>query len=302
MNVKKLNKKYDIKVLTSSAFKIKTPEELPNLHGLSMYVAKRGSGKSVAIQNLVRMYKDAGCLNRVFLCCPTYLSNKDLFDTIVNEEDVYTEGDEKDLQMILNEIQQEADDLAKYNKDMKAYTEMMKKIHNNEDVDQIEENDLLQFFDGAAFKMPEHKWTPKGQMKGNKPKLGCIFDDLQGSKLMSPYSSLMRACVKHRHLGSHKDIGALGCSFFIACQSYKCQGGLNKAIRQNCTALHLWRMKETELKKVMEEMSEVTDEEFMKAYNYSCLNDNEPHSFLTVDFHPSKGQPKLRKNYNEYIL
>ncbi len=63
----------------SKAFAIDTPPHLPNLAALVMFVAKRGSGKSVAMANLARMYKEHKSVQRIFYIGPTFHSNKELY-------------------------------------------------------------------------------------------------------------------------------------------------------------------------------------------------------------------------------
>ena len=49
-----------------------------------------------------------------------------------------------------------------------------------------------------------------------------------------------------RHVGQLKEGGAIGVSLFFLVQSYKCQsGGLNEVVRKQCTALMVFRTKDT---------------------------------------------------------
>jgi hypothetical protein len=57
----------------SNAFAIETTDHLPKLHQLCVANGKRGSGKSVAITNLMRMYKDnLGSDLRCIIVSPTF--------------------------------------------------------------------------------------------------------------------------------------------------------------------------------------------------------------------------------------
>ena len=80
----------------SNAFAIDTPDHLPKLHGIYIANGKRGSGKSIAITNLIRMYKEElGSDLRVIVVSPTFGSNyKLLSDLGINREDVFEEPDD----------------------------------------------------------------------------------------------------------------------------------------------------------------------------------------------------------------
>ena len=61
------------------AFAIKTPPNLPKLCQLAVCIGARGTGKGVSSSYLVKQYVDAGCINHIIACTPTYKSNEDLF-------------------------------------------------------------------------------------------------------------------------------------------------------------------------------------------------------------------------------
>ena len=55
---KKSEPKAKMKVVNGSAFAIETAPHLPKLHQACVVVAKRGGGKTTAVSNLLRMYKE----------------------------------------------------------------------------------------------------------------------------------------------------------------------------------------------------------------------------------------------------
>ena len=84
----------EIKVPKSNAFVIETAEHLPKLHCNMPFVAKRGSGKSVKIVNMLRMLKKTGSMDRIFVVSPTFNSNKALLKQLdIEEEDVFADPD-----------------------------------------------------------------------------------------------------------------------------------------------------------------------------------------------------------------
>jgi len=89
----------------SNAFAIETLDHLPKLHQLCIANGKRGSGKSIAITNLIRMYKEElGSELRCIIVSPTFGSNYKLLSELgINREDVFEEPDD-DVPAKLNRI------------------------------------------------------------------------------------------------------------------------------------------------------------------------------------------------------
>eukprot|EP00965_Chrysotila_dentata_P186366 6153361-Pleurochrysis_carterae.AAC.1 len=75
------------KLPNTQAFSIETDPNDLRLHQLCILTAKRGGGKTVAVSNLIRHYKDRGYYDRVYLITPTYASNKQIWDIARIEED-----------------------------------------------------------------------------------------------------------------------------------------------------------------------------------------------------------------------
>lgn len=90
--------------------------------------------------------------------------------------------------------------------------------------------------------------------------------------------------LRHRHIGD-----GLGISIFLATQNFKAKtGGLPLAIRDNTTAIMLFRTKNNMvLKGVMDEVSDdVTPEEFMAAYELATSQGD--HDFLFLEYFPQR--------------
>ena len=277
------------------AFAVETPQHLHKLHMLSAWVGKRGSGKGVAMTTLLKRLKDAECMDRLFVISPTFNSNKRMLrDLDINDDDIFDDLDnDLSIRKIQKEIEKEAEEYEKYIEDVKQFNKFMKLMKSDK---HMSDELLLQFFDGAGFKKPEHKWN------GKRPVCGLIVDDCQSSALMRS-KRFANFCIKHRHVGQFKgkDGGALGCSIFMCLQNYKTQSGFPRGIRGNLTHLGLFRSKdESELKDVASEMSgEVDEETFMSVYQQAT---EEEHSFLWVDLHPKKDVPSgFRKKYDTYL-
>ena len=71
-----MESKYRITVPKGSAFTIKTDKDFIQLNAIILAIAKRGTGKTTAISNILRMMKDNNVLDRLILVSPTCPNNK----------------------------------------------------------------------------------------------------------------------------------------------------------------------------------------------------------------------------------
>ena len=62
-----MENKYRITVPKGSAFTIKTDKDFIQLNAIILAIAKRGTGKSCSISNLLRMMKENNVLDRLIL-------------------------------------------------------------------------------------------------------------------------------------------------------------------------------------------------------------------------------------------
>ena len=89
---------------------------------------------------------------------------------------------------------------------------------------------------------------------------------------------------------------------YAGCESSACFhfGGLPRPIRENCTLLCLFKLKDqNQLKKVHEEIgSDVNLEQFDKFFSYAT---SKPFGFLTVDFNAKTPEQTFRCCFNEYL-
>lgn len=296
MNTKKA-KNMDIILPKGTAFAYDTDLDCPKCHQLCLVVGKRGSGKSVSAVNLIEKMK----YDRVLVISPTMISNKDLMSRLnIDPFDIW---DDPDKPSIIDEIkavvEEEAQDLDKYIKDMRDYNLLMRLINKN-DVP-IPDELLSTFFNPVTnqFDKPQHKYN------GRKCRFCLLIDDAVGSHLFSRGVRKLNALtILHRHLGQLTETdGALGISIFFLVQSYVAQhNGLTKVIRNQATSIILFKTKnDNELKQVIDECSGEVDEDlFLKMYSYATL---QPHDFLFIDLHPKKEHAsQFRRCFNEYII
>lgn len=280
------------KDLGNPAFSIETPPQHIKLNTLLLAVAKKQSGKTYFITNLMRMLS----FDIVIVVSNTFDSNKRMMEAL-KVEFVLDPDDPNVIQKIIDFINNERDELMIYQEKMKQYKEFEKMLKNPDRM--IPDEVLEQFFNGNEFVKPEHRFN------GRKPSIGIFIDDAQNSKIMG--GKLSNLCIKHRHLGSFPDGSRpLGCSLFIAVQNYvSSNNGLPKAIRGNVSHLAVWKTgnkKELELL-AKEQSGNVSEEDFYKAYNFVFDNPNaSKHDFLFIDLAPKEGHSTFRKNYDEMII
>jgi len=288
--------KLDIEIPNVNAFCYETDEDLPKSHQQTLVNGARGSGKTIAICNLIKKMK----YDRIFWVSPTVRSNQTIMSMLkIRDEDIFEDIDDITIpDQIKAEIEEEARLYDEYHEKMKKYKLFIKQ---KEYKNVIDDELLMEFFNPNTdqFDKPEH-W-----LNGRRAHMCCCYDDCLGSILFSKGArKITNMAILHRHLGSvvSNGGGALGCSKFYLTQSYKTQhGGIPKAVRNNCTSLIIFKTKsDKELVELQEEVgAEVSKECFYKIYNYATA---EPHSFLFIDMHPKENHvSKYRKNFNEFI-
>jgi len=297
--VKKNLSNLAIEIPKGDAFAYETDPLLPKCHQQVLCIGKRGSGKTVAVVNLIKKLN----YDRIFLVSPTAKSNTAILSMLaIDPNDMYEDTDDITIvEQIKEKVLEEAELYDKYHREMERYKEFQKYLNKN--LTGIPNDLLFEFYDFSTkqFKNPPEHW-----LNGRRPMMCILFDDILGSKLFSKgIRSLNNLAILHRHLGpvEAEGGGALGISNYFLSQSYTVTvGGISKAIRNNCTSLILFRTKnEKEYSQIEDEIAgEVGKETFKKVYDYAV---DEPHSFLFVDLHPKKEHPsKFRKRFSEFIL
>jgi hypothetical protein len=287
---KKINK-FPTVLPKKGAFTIETEPDFPKLHTLCIASGKRGGGKSVAVANFVKSCKNRGYYDRVWLITPTYWSNKAIWDIAeIEEEDIHepSVGVLKEI-VALVEAERAEWDLFLQQKEM--YKKFQKDI-KSKPITRIDPDTLLEYQDVGFFEGPP-EWKYKNEVP---PRLGVIIDDALGTPLLSkPSAGLVNLCIKHRHIGK-----GLGISIFMLVQSYCAQGGINRAIRENCTLLMLFKVnQDAQVKKIYEESDlDLTEESFLE----TCHHCHEtPFNFLLMDFSPKDEDKRFRSGWDTYI-
>lgn len=281
--------------------KIRVPDELFPLPATVVYYGVRGSGKTSAIQSMLRKYQAANLMNRLFIISPTFKSNNFLFDGLISDQgDVYEEAVQSSLNDVIDKVQSEADEWKKYQENKIIFDEYKRqeKLLLAGRIPKIYP-DVLNAAVEAGISMldrfPDYKY-PGVQ----RPQMWLLLDDVQSSSLFNS-STKVRNClnnvlIKTRHIGGDR----FGLNVVIALQNYKLQnGGLSRALRMNTTAMALFGYRDPKLiEDIHSEISrEVTQEQFAAAFDYATQGEKWNHLF--VEFGTNV---RLRKNFDEFII
>jgi hypothetical protein len=277
-----------------SAFTIDTADDFIKLHSVAVISGKRGAGKTLALVNLLRKARDRNYFDRIFVITPTYNSNKTLWDiAYINEEDAFMP--EKDsIKNILKLVQADKDEWEAHLYKLEMYKKYHKDKHKSHY--SIDDEDMLFYAENEFFeKKPEWKYHKDG-VADHPPRISIILDDCLSLPVMSrPSSGLVNLCISSRHV-----CDGLGVSVFLLVQSYKCQGGVPRVIREQTLLLCLFKMCDMNQVDAIEKEigSDVGIERFREFLEYAT---REPHGFLTINFAPKKGHSMFMRNFEEEL-
>lgn len=276
------------------AFQIPT-KDFFKLHTLLVAAGTRGSGKSVAIANLLKTARDRGYFDSIKLISPTYNSNKPIWDICNIEETDVIEPNKECIKQFIAFVEAEKKEWDDYIYKLEMYKNYIRDKHRNQYY--IDDEDLLYYFENDFIngKKPEWKYH-KANITDHPPRIALVIDDCLGTPIFANSSvGLINLCIKHRHVAS-----GLGCSMFLLTQTYCSVGGMPRTIRENCQILLLFKNKdENQIKKVCSEIgTDISVDKFMDYFNYAT---KEPYNFLTIDFNPSSKDKTFQRNFTEYL-
>jgi len=291
----------EIQVPENSAFSINTGPMLLKAHQNMVVLGKRGSGKSVAITNYLRMLQEDKALDRIFVVSPTFQSNRVIMENLgIDEADVFDpQTGPAAVEGIIEQIEKERDDYQGYLDALERWKLLKRDLNSVKFIEMVDPNLMLEFFNHTTgtFEKPEPKYKHKGP-----PILALFVDDCQSTPLFRA-AKFLNFITRHRHIGAMEGGGALGVSVFIALQNFSSSsGGCPRAVRNNATSVITFGLKDKkELVQVYESVAgEIEEEDFLQAFEFATA---EPHNFLLIDLHPKKEHPSMfRKNFNEFIM
>jgi len=286
-------KNFEPLVPKKSAFTIDTPDDIMKLNTLMVLSGKRGGGKGVAITTYVAKLMSLGLTDRVILITPTYYSNKTIFEPLnINEETDVIEPSKDAIKTLVQLVEKDKDEYDEHLRKKKLYEKYKKMMASDTPLWSIDPELMMDFLSMGFFEEAP-KW--KYPDDSHPPRIFAIFDDIVGTEIMKSNSGLVNLCIKHRHIAK-----GLGISIALLIQSYSCIGGLPRAIRENCTALVLFKCKDAgQIEKIHSEIGADVDlEQFDKMFKYAT---DKPYGFLVIDFSAKSPEKMYRSGWNEYI-
>jgi len=223
---------------------------------------------------------------------PSFASNRAYFGKYVDEEDVY-EPTKESIDKVIQRVESDRDEWENYQAKLKMYNEFMREIKNNP---HMTDEQLLYFYDFMEKPTYEYDAPVKSLL---------ILDDVINSPAISQSSGLGKLATLNRHVAPLKEDyngrSACGLAVIILSQSYRCQQGVGRLLRENLSLFTLFKNKqEKQINAIEEEIGSVIDiEKFRNAYETST---KEKYGNLTIDFNPKCPEKTFRKNLNECII
>ena len=270
-------------IAVKNPYHFKSPPNLPHLHFHLGIIGAKGTGKTVALCNVVNFYK--GYFNNTFVVCPNYENELKLKETLPPSDNtfVYTQPDDNTIQEILDNIKEQISIYKEYLKELKQYrndVEIYMK-YMNEGEHSLTNHELYRL-DQMNYTFPpkpdcEYKYFPTSLL---------IVDDCMNTDIFRKKSLFTNTQIRNRHLFL---------SIIIVSQSYK---GILKPIRLNLNWLIIFRINDMKLmKEIHEENSSIFKDldQFMDVFGFATDSD---HDFLYIDIL----KKDVRKNFNKRIL
>ena len=275
-----------------------------SLDGLGVHLINgcRGQGKSYLMSKILAQCKKERTYDRVYLISPSAQSNTAYFGKYIDKENIF-KPDRDAIDIVVKLVENDRDEFEAYLEDVKRYEDLLVNINSLSD-------DVL--FNAYEEGYINEKCQPiKPVWKYNEVRPPCsalILDDCLTSDALLKSTSkntISTIGTYNRHLASlkepHSNRSACGLSLYMLVQSYSCQNGIPRMLREQLTALTTFKVKqEKQLSKIKEEVSNVIDlEKFESAYNYAV---NKPHGSLTISFNPKRPELTFRAGLDELIL
>lgn len=293
---KKLGK-LGIKLTGAAPKPIKVPDHLFELPGVWTLCGKRGSGKSTALASLLRDYKAAGFLDRLWIISPTIKGriNQAMFSDLAAPEDCHTELEWSTVRKVLDQVEDEGLEWRLHEKRVKVY-ERLQNYMRDGTMDRVPpklllEADALGMLESEYLERPTHKW-------GHSPRLFLVYDDVQSSKIMSPSSKnpCNNLAISNRHCGD-----GVGLTIVYCVQSYTAHSGLPRVLREQTTLFLLWRMASEARRQqlALELANDLDDKEFLAVLD-AGTDEADNHSFVCIDFQAPR-ERRYRKCFDTIL-
>jgi len=249
---------------------------------LGVVCGSRGSGKSSALINFVKLYAGHHFWDKVIVCSPTFWNDPKLAQLVDDryESQIVTDVNHETVADIIESIKDDIDEFKLYQDYTKLWARMMKAKDldaylsraNPEDVALLMENDYQ---------------PPTTRFKHGMPTTLWICDDLVGERSIYNNPMLNKFLLQHRHYLT---------SVLFAVQVWK--GGVPRGIRNNLSLALLFTNKSKPVRmEVAEELSAfISPERFIALWDFCCT---EPHDFCMINWDDKNH--RFRKNFDQII-
>ena len=259
---------------------------------LAMFVGQRTSGKSYLASQFLSQAQKEKTFDRVYMITPSFNSNKAYFGKYVNEEDVY-EPTRESISEVIKSVEADRDEWEDYQNKLKIHKEFLKTLRENPHMN----DEQLLYFEEFMDKPTYQYDAPVKSL--------LILDDVINSPAISQSSGLGKLATLNRHVAPLKEDyngrSACGLAVVILSQSYRCQQGIGRLLRENLSLFTMFKNKqEKQITAIEEEIGSVIDlDKFRKAYQKAT---EEKYGNLTIVFNPKCHEKTFRKNLNECII
>lgn len=264
---------------------------------LQMIVGQRTAGKSYLTSKILAQAHKDKTFDVIYIVTPSFNSNKGYFGKYIKEENVF-EPTKESISQVIERVDADRDEWEEHLAKKELYKEFKKKMKNDTT---MSDDELMNFYEMDFFnEAPKWKYITE-----EPPKSLLILDDCLGSPAILQSSGLTKIATLNRHIAplneTHSNRSACGLAVIILTQSYKCQNGISRILRENLSLLTLFKNKqEQQVKAIKDELANVVDEElFNKAYEYAT---KDKYGSLTVDFAPKCSSKVFRKDLNKVII
>lgn len=254
--------------------------------------AVRNSGKSYLCSKFLAQAKKDKTFDKIYMITPSFASNRAYFGKYVEEEDVY-EPTKQSIDEVIKRVEKDRDEWEDYQNRLKLHKEFLKTLRENPHMNDEQLLYFEEFMDKPTYQYDE------------PVKSLLILDDVINSPAISQSSGLGKLATLNRHVAPLKEDyngrSACGLAVIILSQSYRCQQGIGRLLRENLSLFTMFKNKqEKQITAIEEEIGSVIDlEKFREAYSKAT---DEKYGNLTIDFNPKCPQKTFRKNLNECII
>lgn len=266
----------------------------PALH---MVVGQRTSGKSYLASQMLHQAMKEHTFDVVYMVTPSFDSNREYFQKFVTPSNVF-DPTKKAIDEVIGRVEQDRDD----------WVEFLDRKRRHKDGPVVAPaSPLLNLFGMSAAPPPKWKYQ-----REQPPRSLVILDDVIGSPAIAQSSGLNRIATLNRHIAPLPDVfvdsdgsrrSACGLGVWILSQTYRMQGGIGRVLRENCSALTLFKNRQAKQREaILQELGSVISEDLIEDAWDQCCTDDKPHGNLTIDFRPKCKSLTLREGMRTALI